>query len=336
MRSIDWRDGTVVAIDQSKLPHELRLIELRLHREVADAIRMMKIRGAPLIGVAGALGLALVAFHSKAQDFPQLLSELGQAGEELLKTRPTGFNLEWAVSRILEKARSCRSLDEARRAVISEAKAILEEEVERCRLIGEHGAALLKDGDTVLTHCNAGALATVEYGTALSVIRSAVKSGKRIKVIATETRPVLQGARLTTFELMRDGIPVTLITDSMVGFVMSRGLVDAVMVGADRILKTGYVINKIGTYTIAVLAKGHGVPFYVVAPWSTIDLETKLEDVVIEERSPDEVLCVMGKRIAPEGTKVLNPAFDVTPPEYVTAIITERGILKPEELKKFG
>jgi len=220
-------------------------------------------------------------------------------------------------------------VEEIKERLVEEALKMAEEDVQTNRAIGRNGAVLLEDGDTVLTHCNAGALACVDYGTALGVVRGAIEAGKRIRVIATETRPLLQGARLTTFELLQDGIEVTLITDNMVGYVMKLGMVDKVIVGADRILRDGHVINKIGTYTIAVLAKEHGIPFYVAAPWSTFDLETRPEEVVIEERDESEVTEIAGVRIAPQGVKVFNPAFDITPPEYVSAIITERGVFKP-------
>lgn len=333
-RTIEWRDGVVVTIDQLKLPVRLEFLEMRSCAEVAEAIRSMKIRGAPLLGAAAAYGLALVAYHSKARDRIQLLRELEEAAEILKGTRPTAVNLFWAVDRVLEKARSSHGdAEEIARIVVEEAERIAWEDVEVNRRIGRHGADLIEDGDTVLTHCNAGALATVEYGTALGVIRAAVEEGKKVRVIATETRPKLQGARLTAYELMRDGIPVTLIADTMVGYVMYKRMVDKVIVGADRIVEDA-VINKIGTYQIAVLAKMHEIPFYVAAPKSTFDLNHKAEQVTIEMRSPEEVTFIGSMRIAPEGVDVLNPAFDITPMRYVSAIICEDGILYKEDVAK--
>jgi len=328
MRTIEWEGGVVKTIDQSRLPHETVILKIESCPEMAQAIREMKLRGAPLIGVAAAYGLALTAYHSRATSREELLRELEESAGLLRKTRPTAVNLFWAIDRVLARARSTPGgVEDVARAVVEEANRIAEEDVEANRAIGRHGALLIKDGDTILTHCNAGALATVDYGTALAVVRASWEAGKRVKVIATETRPKLQGARLTVYELMRDGIPVTLITDNMVGYVMSRGLVDLVVVGADRIVRDA-VINKIGTYTIAVLAKEHNIPFYVAAPTSTIDEERLAKDVIIEERSPEEVTTIAGVRIAPEGVRVLNPAFDITPMKYVTAIITEKGIME--------
>jgi len=328
MRTIEWEDGVVKTIDQSRLPHETVILKIESCPEMAQAIREMKLRGAPLIGVAAAYGLALTAYHSRATSREELLKELEESAGLLRKTRPTAVNLFWAIDRVLAKARSTRGgVEDVGRAVVEEANRMADEDVEANRAIGRYGALLVKDGDTILTHCNAGALATVDYGTALAVVRASWEAGKRIKVIATETRPKLQGARLTVYELMRDGIPVTLITDNMVGYIMSRGLVDLVVVGADRIVRDA-VINKIGTYTIAVLAKEHNIPFYVAAPTSTMDEERLAKDVIIEERNPEEVTTIAGVRIAPEGVRVLNPAFDITPMEYVTAIITEKGIIE--------
>jgi len=331
MRTIQWRDGKVITIDQMKLPHEEVFIEMKNCEEVAEAIKTMKIRGAPLIGAAAAYGLALTAYHSKANSREELLAELERCGEMLRQTRPTAVNLFWAVDRVLKKANNVegdvRTIAEK---VIEEANLIAEGDVEANRRMGKFGAQLIEDGDTILTHCNAGALATVDYGTALGVIRAAWEEGKKIRVIATETRPKLQGARLTVYELMRDGIPVTLITDNMVGYVMYKGLISKVIVGADRIVRDA-VINKIGTYTVAVLAHEHNVPFYVAAPISTFDLDKTSSQVVIEERNSQEVTHVLSVQIAPDGVKVLNPAFDVTPLKYVSAIICEKGILKPKE-----
>jgi methylthioribose-1-phosphate isomerase len=334
-RTIEWRNGTVVTIDQAKLPKETLILEMKSCDEVAEAIKTMKIRGAPLLGAATAFALALTAYNSKAKSKEKLISELEQAAEILRKTRPTAVNLFWAVDRILNKARSFSGNVEGLAAfVVEEAQKIADEDAMANRLIGKYGAALINDGDVVLTHCNAGALATVEYGTALGIVRASLEQGKKIRVIATETRPKLQGARLTTYELKRDGIPVTLITDNMVGYVMYKRLVSKVVVGADRIVKDA-VVNKIGTFTIAVLAREHGIPFYVAAPKSTFDLKHTSEDVVIEERKPEEVTHIGSQRIAPEGVNVLNPAFDITPLEYVTAIVCESGILYRKDFDKF-
>jgi len=336
LRTIEWRNGTVVTIDQMKLPHKTELLELKSCSEVAEAIKNMKIRGAPLIGAAAAYALALTAHHSKAKRRKQLIRELEEAAETLRKTRPTGVNLFWAVDRILNKARTFQgSVKELAALIIDEANRIAEEDVAANRSIGRHGAILINDGDTVLTHCNAGALATVDYGTAIGVIRAVVEQGKKVRVIATETRPKLQGARLTAYELMRDGIPVTLISDTMVGYVMYKRMVDKVIVGADRIVRDA-VINKIGTYQIAILAKEHGIPFYVAAPKSTFDLAHRAADITIEERNPEEVTYIGSMRIAPEGVQALNPAFDITPIKHVTAIICEEGILYKDDLAKIS
>jgi methylthioribose-1-phosphate isomerase len=336
MRTIEWKNGVVVTVDQTKLPTETVLLKMKKCSEVASAIKTMQMRGAPLIGVAAAYGLALAAYHSKAEKREQLMKELEASAEMLRRTRPTAVNLFWAVDRVMKRARE--TVGDAKAvagAVVEEAQMMADEDVEVNRKIGENGAALIKGGDVVLTHCNAGSLATVDYGTALGVIRAAWSQGKKIEVIAAETRPQLQGARLTAYELMRDGIPVTLITDNMVGFVMARKQVNLVVVGADRVVKDA-VINKIGTYSVAVLAKAHGIPFYVAAPKSTMDLEHTSSDVIIEERNPEEVTCFRSERIAPEDIQVMNPAFDVTPMKYVRAIITEAGVLSPENLKELA
>jgi len=331
MRTIEWKAGKVVTVDQTKLPHECVLIEMENCEQVAEAIKTMKIRGAPLIGAAAAYALALTAYNSKAKTGEELLAELESCAEKLRRTRPTAVNLFWAVNRVLKVARSVEdNAEEIAKRVIEEANLIAEEDVKANRKIGEFGSKLIEDGDTVLTHCNAGSLATVDYGTALGVIRAAWENGKRIKVFATETRPKLQGARLTAYELKREGIPVTLITDNMVGYVMYRGLIDKAIVGADRIVRDA-VINKIGTYSIAVLAYMHKVSFYVAAPVSTFDFKRVSKEVVIEERNPREVTHVLSIPIAPEGVKVMNPAFDITPLKYVSAIICEKGILRPEK-----
>ena len=335
MRTIEWQNGTVLTIDQTRLPHETVILKMKSCEEIAEAIKSMRIRGAPLLGAAAAYALALTAHYSKAKKREELVKELEKAADLLRKTRPTAVNLFWAIERILTKAKGFSGNAKAlAAAIVEEAKKIADEDAAANRLIGKYGAQLISKGDTILTHCNAGALATVEYGTALGVIRAAWEQGKKVKVFATETRPKLQGARLTAYELVRDGIPVTLITDSMVGYVMQKRLVNKVVVGADRIVKDA-VINKIGTFTVAVLAKEHGIPFYVAAPKSTFDLKITSADVIIEERDPKEVTNIGSIRIAAEGVNILNPAFDVTPLKYVTAIICESGILFKEDFDKF-
>ena len=283
--------------------------------------------------MAAAYALALTAYHSKAKTREELIKEIEESARLLRKTRPTGVNLFWAVDRILQKAHETTgTVEVVAKAVVEEANKMADEDVATNRKIGEHGSSLLNDGDTVLTHCNAGSLATVDYGTALAVVRVAWERGKKVKVIATETRPRLQGARLTAYELKRDGIPVTLITDGMVGYVMQRGLVNKVIVGADRIVRDA-VINKIGTFGIAVLAHEHNIPFYVAAPTSTFDLTRSANEVIIEERSPYEVTHFGTQKIAPDGVEALNPAFDITPMRYVSSVICETGVLSPKELK---
>jgi len=333
LRTIQWKDGVALTIDQTRLPWQEVFVEMNNCGEVTSAIKEMKLRGAPLIGVAAAYGLALTAYHSKAKERGELLKEIERSADALRRSRPTAVNLFWAVNRVLERARAVSGNAKAlTQAVIAEAERMAEEDVETNRMMAQYGARLLRDGDVVLTHCNAGSLATVDYGTALGVIRAACEQGKRISVIATETRPKLQGARLTTYELKRDGIPVTLITDSMVGYLMSKQAVDKVVVGADRIVQDA-VINKIGTYTIAVLARKHDIPFYVAAPKSTFNLNQSSKDVVIEERNSEEVTHFGGQRIAPIGIDALNPAFDITPIGYVSAVICETGILQSKELQ---
>jgi len=334
MRTIEWKDGTVVTIDQTKLPTTTRFLSIGNCEELSLAIKEMRLRGAPLIGVAAAYGLALTAYNSKAREKEELLKELENSANTLRRTRPTAMNLFWAVDRVLKKAKEAKGDVKAIiEVVVKEVQKMADEDVEINRMIGGHGSKLINDGDAVLTHCNAGSLATVDYGTALGVIRTAWRQGKKIKVIATETRPKLQGTRLTAFELKRDDIPVTLITDSTVGYVMSKGFVKKVIVGADRIVRDA-VINKIGTYTIAVLAHEHNIPFYVAAPTSTFDLTHSSKEVTIEERNPEEITTFGSQRIAPNGVSVLNPAFDITPHKYVSAIICETGILSTTKLKK--
>jgi methylthioribose-1-phosphate isomerase len=335
MRTIEWRNGTVFTLDQTKLPLETVTLEITTCNQMAEAIRNLRVRGAPLLGAAAAFALALTAYRSQATSNTALLAELEDAAKTIKSTRPTAVNLFWAVDRILSKTQGFSGDVNALKALVAqEAQRIADEDAKANRAIGKNGAELIKDGDVVLTHCNAGELATVEYGTALGVIRAAVEQGKKIKVIATETRPLLQGARLTAYELKRDGIPVTLITDNMVGYVMHKGLVNRVVVGADRIVQDA-VFNKIGTFTVAVLAKEHNVPFYVAAPKSTFDLKRKAADVVIEERNPVEVTHFGGRQIAASGVSVLNPAFDVTPLKYVSAIICESGVYYKKDFAKF-
>jgi methylthioribose-1-phosphate isomerase len=329
MRTIEWKNGVVCLIDQTKLPGKVSMVKCTDPECVARAIETMQIRGAPAIGVAAAMGVALAAERGKGLKLPQLKERLADATERLASTRPTARNLFWALQRMEGVWKAQEEVDSLVLAVVKEAKTIAEEDVVRCRFIGSHGADLIKDGDQILTHCNAGGLACVEHGTALGVIKSAFGQGKKIFVYATETRPLLQGARLTAFELKEAGIPFKLITDNMVGYVMKRGLVNKVVVGADRITKEGDVVNKIGTYGIAVLAKSHGIPFYVAAPTSTIDPTVKAEDIAIEERKAEEVLRVGRSRVAPKGTAALNPAFDLTPKELVSAIVTEDGVFRP-------
>ena len=329
--TVAWEDGHVVLIDQRRLPGEEVYLRCRTPAEVAAAIRDMAVRGAPAIGVAAALGLALGVYHSRAEG-AALREEWDGMCREMAATRPTAVNLFWAIDRMRRRfeAAAGEGGPALRAALVAEAQAIDDEDVAACRRIGDLGAALIPDQARVLTHCNAGALATAGYGTALGVIRSAARLGKIRNVLADETRPYLQGARLTAWELCRDGIPTTLIADNMAGHLMARGEVDAVVVGADRIAANGDVANKIGTYTVAVLARENGLPFYVAAPISTIDLRTATgASITIEERAADEVTHHGGRRLAPEGVAVRNPAFDVTPHRYVTAIVCERGVARP-------
>jgi methylthioribose-1-phosphate isomerase len=332
MRTIEWDAGVVRMIDQRKLPHEYVVVEFTDYRDVARAIKEMYIRGAPAIGAAAAYGLALAAVHSKAGSVVQLIADVRQAADVLRATRPTASNLFWALERMLAKLgdRSSGSAGQLREALVDEAEAIAAEDVEINKRMGQHGAELVEDGYNILTHCNAGSLATVDYGTALAPIRTAWNAGKRVHVYVDETRPRLQGARLTAWELMREGIPMTLIADNAAGYFLQRGEVDMVFVGADRVVANGDVVNKIGTYKLAVVARENGVPFYPVVPTSTIDLNMQSGDQVpIEERGPEEVTRVRGQFIAPDKVRVANPAFDVTPHRYVTGIITEHGIVYP-------
>ncbi len=329
MKTIEWREDGVYIIDQTKLPHQLVLIKCEDYERIAIAIERMEIRGAPAIGVAAAMGIALAAKRVANGSLEEIKKELDRAWRRLQRTRPTARNLFWALERMKSAWSSADSPSQIVKKVVDEAVKISEEDVAACRAIGKFGAELISDGDRILTHCNAGGLACVEYGTALGVIRAAHESGKKIFVYASETRPLLQGARLTAFELKTEGIPFKLITDNMAAHLMQRRLIDKVIVGADRITRDGCVFNKIGTYGLALLAKAHGLPFYVAAPVSTIDLNITPDRVIIEERDPNEVLYINNVRIAPEGTKALNPAFDMTPGELVSAIITDKGVVHP-------
>ena len=329
MRTVEWKNNKVVMIDQTKLPNELVFVEYDDFNQVASAIKNLVVRGAPAIGVSGAFGLALAALQSNATTKEELLSYLENAKNILFETRPTAVNLAWGLEKIMNVAQSGETLDDIKELVISEAKKMAEEDIEINKTMGKNGSTLFDDNDTIMTHCNAGSLATVAYGTALGVIRATKESGKNVKVIATETRPVQQGSRLTAFELKHDGFDVSLIPDTAVGYSMANGLVNKVIVGADRIVKTGHVFNKIGTYQVATMAKQHGIPFYVAAPLSTIDLKNKSEDIIIEMRKGSEVTGIGDKRTAPENINVINPAFDMTPPELISGIITEKGVAKP-------
>jgi len=331
--TIDWTGETVVMIDQRKLPASEVYVTCRTAQDVAKAIKTMVIRGAPAIGVAAAMGLALGMRRSKASGTKQFATEFQKLCELMAATRPTAVNLFWAIDRMkqafAEEAQRGASVAEISDRLMRESHAIHDEDVQSCRTMGAHGATLVPDTARILTHCNAGALATAGYGTALGVIRAAAEQGKRVAVLADETRPFLQGARLTAWELVKDGIDTTVITDNMAGTMMRLGDVDLVVVGADRIAANGDVANKIGTYSVAVLAREHGIPFYVAAPWSTIDLATRDGDAIpIEERTPREVTHVGNTQLAPEGARVRNPSFDVTPHKYITAIITERGVYR--------
>ena len=327
---ISWNAGRIRLVDQSRLPLEEAYLEIEDCRTLADAIREMRVRGAPALGVAAAYGLALAASRSSETDTVRLLAEMQDAAGMLRSTRPTAVNLAWALERVTGAARGASTVAQVARAALSEARRIHQEEIEAGRAIGRSGADLVPPGASILTHCNTGALATAGYGTALAVIRTAHEQGKRIHVFVDETRPLLQGARLTAWELQRLGIPFTVIVDGAAGEMMRRGRIGCVIVGADRIAANGDVANKVGTYSLAVLAKENGLPFYVAAPTSTIDLSTATGDIIpIEERSADEVTAFAGTRTAPDGVAAANPAFDVTPARYVAAIITEKGVARP-------
>jgi len=327
-KAIEWLDNELRILDQSKLPHRQIFIDLSDYQDVVSAIRTMQIRGAPAIGVAAAYGIALGAQKLEAENKDHFFDEFGKILEAFATSRPTAANLFRAIDRMKKAARG-NDVSEIKKSLIDEAKRIHHEEIEATTKLSQLGAELIKDGFTILTHCNAGPLATAGYGTALGVIKAANEQGKRISVIATETRPLLQGARLTTWELKQENIPVTLITDSMAGYFMSQGKINCVIVGADRIAANGDIANKIGTYTLAVLAKENNIPFYVACPTSTIDPSLSSgAEIPIEQRSPEEVTHIQGIPISPEGVNAANPAFDITPHKYIAAIITEKGIIR--------
>src|SRR5450631_2504757 len=331
IQTLEWTDQGVRFIDQTKLPTEEVYVTCKTHEQVADVIRNMVVRGAPAIGVAAAMGIALGVNKSKAETTGDLKRDFDQICDLIGKTRPTAVNLFWAIRRMQEKYERIRirPIPQIKRELIEEAQRMHAEDIAANQAMGRHGATLMPSSGGVLTHCNAGALATAGYGTALGVIRAAVEQGKKIHVYADETRPFLQGSRLTAWELMKDGIPTTVIADNMAGAMMRQGKIGAIVVGADRIAANGDVANKIGTYTVAVLAKENGIPFYVAAPFSTIDLATADgSGIPIEERAAREVTHFSGKQIVPDGVLVENPAFDVTPAKYVSAIVTERGIAR--------
>ena len=331
IQTLEWTEQGVRFIDQTKLPTEETYVTCKTYEQVADAIRTMVVRGAPAIGVAAAMGIALGVQNSKAETVAELKHDLDQICDVIGKTRPTAVNLFWAIRRMQEKFERVRirPIAQIKRDLVEEAQRMHAEDIAANQAMGRHGATLLPSEGGVLTHCNAGALATAGYGTALGVIRAAVEQGKKIHVYADETRPFLQGSRLTAWELMKDGIPTTVISDNMAGAMMKQGKIGAIVVGADRIAANGDVANKIGTYTVAVLAKENGIPFYVAAPISTVDLACPDGDrIPIEQRNPKEVTHIAGKQMTPDGVSIENPAFDVTPAKYVAAIITERGIAR--------
>jgi methylthioribose-1-phosphate isomerase len=331
IHTLEWTDRGIRFLDQTKLPTEEVYVICGTYQQVADAIRNMVVRGAPAIGVAAAMGIALGVKNSKAQNGAELKKEFDEICEAIRDTRPTAVNLFWAIRRMSQKfdLLRIRPLAQIRQALIDEALRVHAEDIAANQAMGRHGATLMPSSGGVLTHCNAGALATAGYGTALGVIRAAVEQGKKIHVYADETRPFLQGSRLTAWELMKDGIPTTVISDSMAGVMMQKGKIGAIVVGADRIAANGDVANKVGTYTVAVMAKENAIPFYVAAPLSTVDLATADgSKIPIEQRNPREVTHIAGKQMTPDGVEIENPAFDITPATYVTAIITERGIAR--------
>jgi len=331
MKTIEWKEGKVFLIDQRKLPMKFEMVECSTCREIVEAIKKMKIRGAPAIGVAAAFGMSLAAYNSRVTRYSEFCEDMEEAKKSLAASRPTAVNLTWALKKIMNiiKKEKNIELNQLKANILQEAQNITREDIEINMTMGKYGASLIKNGDNILTHCNAGALATAGYGTALGVIRSAYYEGKKIHVYVDETRPFLQGARLTAWELKQEKIPFTLIADNMAGFLMSKNKIDLIIVGADRIASNGDIANKIGTYSLSILAKENNVPFYVAAPISTIDLSLKSgNEIPIEERPSDEITHFLGHPIAPEGTKAYNPAFDLTSNRDVEAIITERGIIR--------
>jgi len=338
--TIEWKDGIVRMLDQSKLPLETIHIECRDYQTVARGIKELWVRGAPAIGISAAMGLALGARQISADTFDAFWTKFEEICAVMAATRPTAVNLFWAIERIKRVVQDNRDkdLDALRDVIVQESQRMLDEDIETNKLIGGYGSIFVSDGDNIITHCNAGSIATAGYGTALGVMRTASSEGKKVHVFVDETRPVLQGARLTAWELMQEKIPCTLITDNMAGYFMFRDMVDLAIVGADRIARNGDVANKIGTYSLAVLCKEHGIPFYVAAPFATMDLNLESGSLIpIEERDPREVTHIFGKvQIAPDGVTVLNPAFDVTPARYITAIITEKGAFQPKDIRKLA
>lgn len=334
--TIEWHEGKVRLVDQTLLPNELKYIECNTVEEVWEAIKSLRVRGAPAIGIAGALGAVLGIWNYQAKDFSDLNKKLIEVTDYLATSRPTAVNLFWALNRIKAVAESNKESNpsQIKNILLGEAQKIIDEDKAICRAIGKNGAELIKDGDSILTHCNAGGLATADFGTALAVIFTAHEQGKKIRVFADETRPLLQGARLTTWELMQAGIDVTLICDNMSAQVMKEGRINCIIVGADRIAANGDTANKIGTYNLAILAKEHKIPFYIAAPISTFDMNIATGDLIpIEQRSAEEITEGFGRRIAPLGIKVYNPAFDVTPARLIDAIITEKGIVRQPFMK---
>ena len=329
LKTVEWKNNKVIMIDQTKLPNELIFVEYSNYNDVANAIRTLIVRGAPAIGVSGAFGLALAVLQSNATTKEQLLIDLEKAKKILFETRPTAVNLVWGLDKIMQVAKQGKDVQSIKESIITTAQKMAEDDIKINMQMGKNGSILFDNNDTIMTHCNAGSLATVAYGTALGVIRATKESGKNVKVIATETRPVQQGSRLTAFELKHDGFDVSLIPDTAVGYTMANNLVNKVVVGADRVLKTGHVYNKIGTYQVALMAKQHGIPFYVAAPLSTFDMKSNPQDVIIEQRKGSEVTQIGDKKTAPDGINVINPAFDMTPPEFISGIITEAGVAKP-------
>ena len=339
IQTLEWTDQGVRFIDQTKLPSEEIYVTCTTHEQVADVIRNMVVRGAPAIGVAAAMGIALGVNNSNAESTGDLERDFDQVCDLIGKTRPTAVNLFWAIRRMQEKFERIRirPIPQIKQSLIEEAQRMHAQDIAANQAMGRHGAALMPSAGGVLTHCNAGALATAGYGTALGVIRAAVEQGKKIHVYADETRPFLQGSRLTAWELMKDGIPTTVISDNMAGAMMKQGKIGAIIVGADRIAANGDVANKIGTYTVAILAKEHGIPFYVAAPISTVDFACPDgSQIPIEQRNRNEVTHIAGKQMVPNGVEVENPAFDVTPAKYVAAIITENGIAQAPYEESLG